>query len=255
LLVRQRVAEPLVARAIAFIDEHYRDHTLRSTLAAELGAPPTVLSAAFRRATGETPTDYLRSVRLTHAAVLLVDTKKRIKEIRWDVGYNDDSNFTHDFTQRFGTSPLEYRKRGVHPATPIAREQPPQDRRNPSAQRHHILVIDDDEVAAASISAYLRMNGNHVFEATSVGQGLAHTTEHPIDVVLVDYRLGEDLDGIDYLRVLRSQRIQCPPAAALFTADWDVYERTDELRALGALVLLKPCDPDHVQDLVLYLSA
>jgi hypothetical protein len=39
------------------------------------------------------------------------------------------------------------------------------------------------------------------------------------------------------------------------TADWDIFDREGEVRALDATITSKPCDLDQIQTVVDYLSS
>lgn len=49
-------------------------------------------------------------IRLEHAAKLLRNTKGHIKEIAYQVGFNESSHFSKSFKKRFKVSPIEYRR-------------------------------------------------------------------------------------------------------------------------------------------------
>ena len=65
----------------------------------------------FKRATGETPNQYLQNLRLDAASKLLLHTSKSIDTITLSVGYLDVSSFTRLFKRRTGMSPGIYRVR------------------------------------------------------------------------------------------------------------------------------------------------
>ncbi|MBO9659887.1 MAG: response regulator, partial [Chitinophagaceae bacterium] len=58
--------------------------------------------------TGETPVEFIRSVRLNKAAELLENTDMRIVEISYAVGFATPSYFTRAFKLKFNLSPSEY---------------------------------------------------------------------------------------------------------------------------------------------------
>ncbi|HKR01811.1 MAG TPA: AraC family transcriptional regulator [Pyrinomonadaceae bacterium] len=82
--------------------------------------PPTALAASvnlsysrlcrlFKAETGETPAQYLKTMRMREAAELLSTTFLSVKEVMNRVGLKNKSHFTHDFTKIFGTAPVRYR--------------------------------------------------------------------------------------------------------------------------------------------------
>src|SRR6185437_15660895 len=63
----------------------------------------------------------------------------------------------------------------------------------------------------------------------------------PVDLILADYHLAEDVDGLQALQQLRVARDPLPPAA-LITADGS-SELKQRARALGYPLLHKPVKP------------
>lgn len=59
---------------------------------------------------GITPNDFLRNVRLKHAAHLLSNTDMPINQIALSVGFQSPRYFSQYFNKMFGVTPSEYRK-------------------------------------------------------------------------------------------------------------------------------------------------
>ena len=81
-------------------------------LAFRVGISPRKLNEAFRKACGMTVFAWLAEWRLSHAAELLREGRRPIKEIAASFGYRHVNNFTNAFTRKFGISPARYRKQG-----------------------------------------------------------------------------------------------------------------------------------------------
>lgn len=81
---------------------------------AKLGAMAEVAETTFRRlfksATGKTVTEFIRQVRLTTAARMLLVSNDPVNCIAHDVGFEDANHFTRVFKQAFGMTPNQYRK-------------------------------------------------------------------------------------------------------------------------------------------------
>lgn len=60
--------------------------------------------------TGMTPSEYIRSVKLTFAAHLLTTTEMTVQEIMYHAGFNNKSYFYREFNKKFGQSPKTYRQ-------------------------------------------------------------------------------------------------------------------------------------------------
>ena len=64
----------------------------------------------FSESMGITPFDYLDSVRIKAATVLLTESDKTITEICYETGFSSGSYFSTKFKKAIGCSPAEYRK-------------------------------------------------------------------------------------------------------------------------------------------------
>ena len=69
------------------------------------------LSHIFKEITGYSTIDYLISCRLSAAKRLLSSTDINIKEIIYQCGFSDESNFSRMFKEKVGITPSEFRKR------------------------------------------------------------------------------------------------------------------------------------------------
>lgn len=67
------------------------------------------LMRVFKEATGQSPIDYLISLRLQRAVILLEGRSITISEIAFEVGFNDSNYFTRCFKKKMGMTPGKYR--------------------------------------------------------------------------------------------------------------------------------------------------
>ncbi|MBQ7982474.1 MAG: helix-turn-helix transcriptional regulator, partial [Clostridia bacterium] len=101
----------LTAAAVRIVGERYTDPAFSLADAADtLFKSTSSLSRTFRAVTGEYFSDYLRSVRMKHAAELLLSTALSMEEIAPLCGYRDIPTFYRQFRQAFGSTPGAYRK-------------------------------------------------------------------------------------------------------------------------------------------------
>ncbi len=82
-----------------------------SDLADEAGYGVDHFTVLFKRATGQTPGDFLIDARLRHARHLLRHSDLTIGQIAASAGYRDAPFFARQFKQRVGQTPGAYRSR------------------------------------------------------------------------------------------------------------------------------------------------
>jgi AraC-like DNA-binding protein len=87
---------------------------LASTAAAELGMSESRFSRFFRRATGNTFTDFVNLVRVNRACQLLMETNRQVTRICYEVGFNNVANFNRRFREIKGMTPSEFRHQAEH---------------------------------------------------------------------------------------------------------------------------------------------
>jgi AraC-like DNA-binding protein len=83
-------------------------------LAAELGMSESGFSRFFRKATGNTFTDFVNQVRVNRACQLLMDTDRLVTHICYEVGFNNVANFNRRFMEIKGLTPTEFRRQSDH---------------------------------------------------------------------------------------------------------------------------------------------
>jgi len=83
-------------------------------VAAELGMSESRFSRFFRRATGNTFTDFVNRVRVNRACQLLMETDRLVTHICYEVGFNNVANFNRRFLEIKGMTPSEFRRQADH---------------------------------------------------------------------------------------------------------------------------------------------
>lgn len=105
----------LAGDILKFLSENCQDMTLRRT-AAHFKYNPAYFSALCKNLFDCTFSEKLKQLRFEQAEYLLLKTNLPIHEISASAGYRDQNYFHKVFKERYGTTPLQYRKR--HTKTP-----------------------------------------------------------------------------------------------------------------------------------------
>ncbi len=108
---RHAVADPLVRQAVALMHGDCARAWTLEELAAGAGLSRTALAERFRQAMGDTPMNYLRTVRLQRALRLLSETPMNLEQVALEVGYQDAFSFSKVFKRVVGESPRDFRRR------------------------------------------------------------------------------------------------------------------------------------------------
>ena len=100
----------LAAKLLKAIEKHIddADYTV-DLLAADIGMSRANLYKKTSLMLGITPNDFIRNVRLKHAAKLLEETTDPVSQIAMKVGFQTSRYFSLCFRQIFGVTPTEYR--------------------------------------------------------------------------------------------------------------------------------------------------
>lgn len=89
-------------------DNMANDKFTIDALAQEMGICRSSLQRKVKAITGESPNDYVRTIRLKLAAKLLKEGKYRINEVCYICGFNNPSYFAKRFQEQFGKLPSDY---------------------------------------------------------------------------------------------------------------------------------------------------
>lgn len=94
---------------LQFLYEYHTNITL-SDLTKHFNRSKSHISHMFKKENGMTIRAYCNKLKLEDAKKLLLKTDIPVTEIALNVGFNDTSYFIHLFKNKFGISPLKYRK-------------------------------------------------------------------------------------------------------------------------------------------------
>jgi AraC-like DNA-binding protein len=85
-----------------------------AALAHEMKMSESQFSRFFRRATGNTFTNFVNRIRINRACQLLMETERRVTHICYEVGFNNVANFNRRFLEIKGVTPSEFRRQAGH---------------------------------------------------------------------------------------------------------------------------------------------
>ncbi len=105
------IGNPVMDRAIAYIQNHLADHLSVEEIAASAGYSPSYFSHVFAEETGLSPYQFVVKSRVEQSQKLLKTTRLTVQEIAFQCGFNSAANFCYTFRKLTGVSPHEYRKR------------------------------------------------------------------------------------------------------------------------------------------------
>ena len=114
--IRKRVkkstvqTDPRIQTVIDYIMLNPTEEYTSDKLSGMAEVAETTFRRLFKEATGKTATEFIRQVRLTTAARLLLVSNDPVNCIAHDVGFEDANHFTRVFKQAFGMTPGRCRK-------------------------------------------------------------------------------------------------------------------------------------------------
>jgi AraC-like DNA-binding protein len=93
-----------------YIEAHITEPITLNQLAKAAGYSQWHSERIFKELVGKTPYNYIRSLRLSKAAIALRDEKSKIIDVAFDFVFDSHEGFTKAFSKQFGLSPRNYRK-------------------------------------------------------------------------------------------------------------------------------------------------
>jgi AraC-like DNA-binding protein len=94
-----------VIRAIHHLRAHYPEPLRLADLAAIARLSPSAFHRQFKAATGSTPLQYQKQLRLMEARRLMVSEATKVETAAFAVGYESASQFSREYARMFGRSP------------------------------------------------------------------------------------------------------------------------------------------------------
>ena len=101
----------LTEKAVKVVEAHLREPDFDvQKLAEGMNMSRSTLSRKLKAATGDTPLDFIRRIKMKHACRMLEDPGRNVSEVAADLGFQNRKYFTACFKEEFGMTPSEYQK-------------------------------------------------------------------------------------------------------------------------------------------------
>ncbi len=102
--------ERLMERVMKTLNKHLSDSDITiEEIAEEIGISRAHLHRKLKELTNQSPRNFIRNVRLQHAASLLSEKKHSISEVAYITGFSSPAQFATAFKNLYGKTPTEYR--------------------------------------------------------------------------------------------------------------------------------------------------
>ncbi len=105
----QGFSNPLVARVMGYLDQHYAEEISLSSVAEVFHRSPAYLTTLFKQETGRSLHDCIIERRMAEAKRLLQASSLAVAQIGERVGYPEATHFSRLFRKRVGLSPAALR--------------------------------------------------------------------------------------------------------------------------------------------------
>ena len=105
------IDEQFLKQAVKRVEEKLSDDTFDfDQFAIDMATSKSTLHRKLKSLTGLSPGEFIRNIRLKHAAIMLSKNTGNISEIAFAVGFNDPKYFSRCFKIEFGLTPREYQE-------------------------------------------------------------------------------------------------------------------------------------------------
>ena len=94
-----------------FIEKNYHDKLNVEQIAQMINLNSRSFLRRFKKATSNTPLEYIQRVKVEAAKKKLESTAKTVLEVMYDIGYNDEKAFRSVFRKYSGLAPKEYQRK------------------------------------------------------------------------------------------------------------------------------------------------
>lgn len=109
-MVKEDVETRLFKDFSLLVEQNYKTLHSVTDYAKRLGLSPKSITKHFQKAGTTSPSEFIKNRILLEAKRLLIYTDKTVKEIAFELGFNDPAYFTRFFTKAISKSPLQFKK-------------------------------------------------------------------------------------------------------------------------------------------------
>lgn len=93
-----------------YIHQHINEPITLTELSRKAGYSPFHSAKLFKEHVGKAPFEYIRTLRLSQAALKLRDKKVKVLDVAMDFVFDSHEGFTRAFSREFGITPYKYSK-------------------------------------------------------------------------------------------------------------------------------------------------
>jgi AraC-like DNA-binding protein len=107
---KKNISESRIIKALQYMHEHICDSLSVSEVAKHCNLNSDYFGQVFKREMNLTPLQYIQKKKIEKAQLMLALNRKTIKEIAYNLSFNDMKHFDRLFNRIVGMSPKMYRK-------------------------------------------------------------------------------------------------------------------------------------------------
>ncbi|MHB1453840.1 MAG: AraC family transcriptional regulator [Saccharofermentanales bacterium] len=111
--LRVRTSYTYVKKALNYIDLNFCNEISLECMAREIEIHVIYLHRIFKQNIGMTIIEYINSLRIKRACIIIENTNRPLNEIYSEVGFHNRQHFTHTFKNIVGITPSEYKRKSL----------------------------------------------------------------------------------------------------------------------------------------------
>lgn len=113
-ILQQGSAANRISKVLAVLSTDFAQSFTVDDLAGIATMSPSSFYEYFKAMTSTTPLQYQKDLRLLEARRLLMDVGHTVSEVAFQVGYQSPTQFSREYSRKFGNSPSSDKKRLIH---------------------------------------------------------------------------------------------------------------------------------------------